>query len=678
MKVCLIGAGGGIGRQLLKTFSEKHDVTAVYRTLPAKPPEGAALARFGDDAGLAAAVAGSAVVIHAALDQKSKGKAFTTSNRAVTERLLDLIQPESCKLFVYFSSQVVYAALDAEKHPVQGEDAVLEDRPGLDAYTKLKLTEEQRVKEVCAAKGIDYLIVRPTVVMGPHMQWSSGIVAAMRMAPFGLKGRTINLIHVEDLSQQLLALVERGVKNEIVNLGDLDVTSDEYFRHAAGLAGRPIFFAPAWLSGAAGKAIPSTLWFFAHDVTVASDKVRRLSGVEPHRQLPDFFEPPAKVVVARDLEAVREIATSGKPFHTVGRGYYLWFNDRISTDQLVMENYAGVVRKDAGQITVRAGTTLRGILDHLAPQDLTLATLPEFVDISAGACFFAEVHGSSAEYISVYDLITAIRYMDRSGVEHHSQRNDFEWDRLRASQEIVVTEVTFKTVPNYRLANVIEWHPDTALDDYVAGGYQKNFSTTVHWYPRSRELMVYNVNPLEDAHPKDRGPFAPMRGSPAAMQKLLLSLRLRGRLRIVGDSEQVLAPWTAVPAKEIVGRFFRDGRRRVRNLEVCVPDYHAAKFVEKLRARLPQMALKAGQGVGVRFTRSASSGRGFVWVEMTSRDASQMHALVEMADEVTGGEYWVHRGKYVPSTVSVDHLFIPRSLGLPLTTAEPKTEETKT
>ncbi|WIY54047.1 NAD-dependent epimerase/dehydratase family protein [Devosia sp. YIM 151766] len=664
MKICLVGAGGGIGRQLLKTFSAGHEVSAVYRTLPQHLPSGIEAVRFEDEDGLAQAVHGAEVVVHAALNTSKRGQAFIAANRDVTERLLSLIRPDQCRLFVYFSSQVVYAALDPVQHPVQGEDAELADRPGLDYYTRLKLQEEERVIAACREKGIDYLIVRPTVVMGPNMQWSSGIVAAMRMAPFGLKGRTINLIHVEDLSKQLLALIERGVVNDVVNLGDLDVSSDDYFRYAASLAHRPMLFAPNWLTGAAGRAIPSTLWFFAHNVRVDSEKVRRLSGIATNRQLAEFFEPPARIVEARSLDDIRELVRSGTPYHAIGRGYFLWFNDKLTTHQLVMEHYAGIVRLDGDLLTVRAGTTLRAMLEHLTPLGMTLATLPEFVDISAGACFFAEVHGSSADYISVYDLITAIRYVDRDGEEKASQRDEHEWDRLREGNGIVVTEVTFRCRPNHRLANVIEWHPDSRLESYVEGGYLANLSTTVHWYPRSRELMVYNVNPLEGTHPKDRGPFAPMRGSPAAMQKLLLSLRLRGRLRIVGSSEQVLAPWTGVPAKHLVGKLFRDARRRVRNMEVCVPDTCAADFISRLRQKLPEMSLTPGQGVGVRFTRQPSTGRGFVWVEMTSRNIEQMHALIEMARAACGESFWLHRGKYVPRWIGTEHLFIPRSPGL--------------
>lgn len=661
MKICLVGAGGGIGRQLLKTFSAGHSVSAVYRTLPRHSPADIEPVRFGDSEALARAVGSADVVIHAALNTKARSREFIAANRQVTETLLDLIQPETCRLFVYFSSQVVYAALDPVVHPMQGEDAALADRPGLDNYTRLKLIEEEHVVSVCRQKGIDYLIVRPTVVMGPNMQWSSGIVAAMRMAPFGLKGRTINLIHVEDLSNQLLALVERDVKNDVVNLGDLDVTSDDYFRHAAGLAQRPIFFAPNWLSGAAARVIPSTLWFLAHNVRVDSEKVRQLSGVTTNRQLADFFEPPARIVDARSLDDIRQVVGSGKPYHAIGRGYFLWFNDKLSSDQLVMEHYAGVVGLEADLLTVRAGTTLRAMLDFLAPENMTLGTLPEFVDISAGACFFAEVHGSSSEFISIYDLITAIRYVDRDGEERFSERDDAQWDRLRKGTGIIVTEVTFRCRPNYQLANVIEWHPDTALESYVNGGYLANLSTTVHWYPRSREMMVYNVNPLADDHPRDRGPFAPMRGSPAAMQKLLLSLRLRGRLRIVGRSDQVLAPWHGVPAKQLVGKLFRDARRRVRNMEVCVPDACAAAFIAQLRKKLPEMQLTPGQGIGVRFTRQPSTGRGFVWVEMTSRNVEQMHAMVDMARQACGETFWLHRGKYVPSWIGVEHLFIPRA-----------------
>ena len=668
MDICLIGAGGGIGRQLLKTFATKHDVRAVYRTLPAHADSRSVA--FDDKEGLAAAITRADMVVHAALNTKARGRDFIPANREVTETLLNLIEPDTCRLFVYFSSQVVYAALDPVAHPIQSEELALPEGRKLDAYTRLKLTEEQRVIEACRAKGIAYLIVRPTVVMGPHMQWSSGIVDAMRWAPVGLKSRTFNLIHVEDLSQQLLALIDNGVANEVVNLGDLDVPSADYFRHAAGLAGRPVLLAPDWLSGTARAAIPSTLWFLSHDVKVDTQKVRRLTGLVPHRTLADFFEPDDRVIRANSVDTISELVRYGKPFHTTGRGYFLWFNDRQTGDRLAMEHYAGVIDLAGDILTVRAGTTLRTILDYLSPRDLTLDTLPEFVDISAGACFFAEVHGSSSDYISIYDLITAIRYVGHDGAEIHSSRDDFEWDKLRARTDIVVTEVSFRCSPNQRLANVIEWHPDSQLEDYVGGGYRANFSTTVHWYPRSKELMVYNVNPVGDDHPKDRGPFAPMRGSPAPIQKFLLSLRLRGRLRIVGTTEQVLAPWTSVPAKELIGKLFRESHRRIRNLEVCVPDQFAEQFFARLRQQLPDMRIHPGQGIGVRFTREPKTGRGFVWVEMTSRNAAQLHAIVEMAGEVCSGQFWLHRGKYVPKEIEVQRLFVPRAVA-PGTVVEP-------
>src|SRR5690606_36883265 len=147
--ICLVGAGGGIGRQLLKTFSAGHRVSAVYRTMPAHPPPDVETVRFADEAELARAVGEAEVVVHAALNTRDRGKAFTTSNRAVTEKLLSLLRPGRCRLFVYFSSQVVYSALDAKRHKVQGEDDALAERPGLDAYTRLKLVEEARVVAAC-------------------------------------------------------------------------------------------------------------------------------------------------------------------------------------------------------------------------------------------------------------------------------------------------------------------------------------------------------------------------------------------------------------------------------------------------------------------------------------------------------------------------------------------------
>ncbi len=663
MKICLVGASGGIGRQLLTTFSKDADVIAVYRNPPDHKPQAAiSVARFDDGPGLAGAVASADVVVHAALNTRDKGQKFIDANKAVTNRLLSLIEPGQCRLFVYFSSQVVYAALDPKAHPIQSEDAELKDNGELDFYTRLKLEEEDEVKRVCRQKGIDYLIVRPTVVMGPHMQWSSGIVQAMRFAPFGLKGRTINLIHVADLADQLNALIHKGVVNTVVNLGDLDVSSDDYFRHAAGLAKRPMFFAPNWIADLAGKAIPSTLWFFAHDVTVDSRKVRALTGVETNRALAEFFDPEPAIVDGSTLPAISATAASGRRFHTVGRGYSLWFNDRPGVDQLVVERYAGVVQFENGRLTVKAGTSIREMLAYLSRQNMTLETLPEFIDISAGACFFAEVHGSSSHHISIYDLIEAIRYVDETGTERDSQRDDALWDQLRLKTgTIVVTEVTFRCRPSYYLGNVFAWEPDTRLEYYAGGGYRDNYATMIHWYPKRAELLVYKINPVDGVEASDARPFAPMRGSPYGMQKRILSFNLRGKARVAGLSERILAPWTGIPAKAVVGRFFKGAKARVRNMEVCVPDTLAPDLIARLRRQVPEMGLGLDQGIGVRFTRSAETGHGFMWVETTSTDVAQIHAIAQITREVAGEQFWLHRGKYVPPGIEAKHLFIARA-----------------
>jgi nucleoside-diphosphate-sugar epimerase len=663
VKICLVGASGGIGRQLLTTFSKDAEVIAVYRNPPEiKPNAALSVARFDDGPSLAGAVASADVVVHAALNTRDKGQKFIDANKAVTNRLLSLIEPGQCRLFVYFSSQVVYAALDPKTHPLQSEDAELKDGGGLDFYTRLKLEEEEEVKRVCRQKGIDYLIVRPTVVMGPHMQWSSGIVQAMRFAPFGLKGRTINLIHVADLADQLNALIHKGVVNTVVNLGDLDVSSDDYFRHAAGLAKRPMFFAPNWMADLAGKAIPSTLWFFAHDVTVDSRKVRELTGVDTNRSLGEFFDPDPTIIDGSTLPAISAAAGSGRPFHTLGRGYSLWFNDKPGIDQLVVERYSGIVKFENGLLTVKAGTSIREMLAYLSRQNMTLATLPEFIDISAGACFFAEVHGSSSEHISIYDLIEAIRYVDETGVERESLRDDMLWDQLRLKTgTIVVTEVTFACRPAYLLGNMFAWETDDRLEHYVSGGYRDNFATMIHWYPNRAELLVYHINPVDRVEATDARPFAPMRGSPYGMQKRILGINLRGKTRVAGLSERILAPWTGIPAKAVVGRFFKGAKAKVRNMEVCVSDTLAPELIARLRKQVPEMRLGRDQGIGVRFTRSAETGHGFVWVETTSSDASQMHAIVRITREVAGDQFWLHRGKYVPPGIEAKHLFIARA-----------------
>jgi len=666
MKICVIGASGGIGRELAGILAADHEVVPVFRSRLDRDGAVRTLGvGFDDDAALSAAIAGAEVTIHAALDTKAKGKDFILANTALTDRVLSKLDPATCKLFVYFSSQVVYSAIDATRHPVYAEsdDIVVETR--IDAYTRLKIDEEKRVRAACDAKGIAWLIVRPSVVTGPGMNWSTGMVEAMRKAPVGLGGRTINLIHVTDLSRHLKSLIEQNISGEVFNLADQDVKSGDFFAAAAAAAGRKALILPGAITATAGRLMPSTMWFFAYDIEMRSDKLKAISQHKASRALADHFIALRADRVGAGIEDILDNARAGRRYQATGHGYSRWFQDAPLTDTLSLARYEGIVRLEGQSVTVLAGTRLSTLITFLDQQGLALATLPEFIGVSAGACFFTEVHGSSSTYATLYDLVEAIRYVDDSGEEHESRRDVALWDQLRQRAEgITLTEITFRCVPQHYLANLIQWRDEAGLDAIIAGGYADNAATTLHWFPGQKTFLIYNINPVDKPTPDDQAPFLPMRGLPYSLQRLVLKLRMpRGR-RVVGKSHEVLGTWRSVPARPLVGAILKRMRPRFRNMELCIPIDMAGAFIARLREEMANGAIvfPKEQGIGIRFSTHAASGRSFMWVETSSADEAQLHALADLARSVCGDAFRLHKGKYVPSGIGPEQLFIPRAL----------------
>lgn len=661
MKISIVGAGGGIGQRLVPAFASRHQVIPIYRSRKAQALDDAPPVLFGDRTALAEAVAGSEIVIHAALNKRAKGDTFIPENKAITETLLSLADRSVCRLFVYFSSQVVYSG-QAPKNGAYAETQPLAPTEPIDAYSRLKIEEEARVIAFCAEAGIPYLIVRPTVVMGPGMDWSSGIVQAMRWAPVGVKGRIMNLVHVDDLAADLLALIEGGKRNEIYNLGDFDVTTEDYFRCAAEAAKRKVKLLPDAVSGALGKLLPSTLWFLRSDVRIDCSRIKAVSPRKEARALRDYFPIERWSVEAADLETIAGTLRRGEPFEVNGRGYSRWFGRSRDANRLSLAGYRGIVGLDGDLVTVKAGTPLFDVLDFLDGYGLTLGTLPDFRDISAGACFFTEVHGSSQDYVSMYDLIERIGYVDERGEEIIVSRDAGGWDAIRGTPGVVVTQISFRCVPVRQLSNRIEWHDQQELDALVASALRPGPALTLHWYPVAGKVLVCSVAPPGASEATDRTPFTLFRGFPYKMLRLLLAFRMRGKLRVVGKSHEIQASWRAMPFPRLVNAYFLRLKSPIQNMEVCVPAGHAVVFVRRLQEAIANGQVVPGrqQGIGLRFTRDPTSGRAYAWVETTSSYVEQLMQIVRLAREVCGSDFWLHRGKYVPAGIGPEALFIRR------------------
>ena len=650
MKIVVTGASGGIGRSLMATLGTAHEMVGIVRT--ARPSTGeASYVASADKPALAAALADADCVIHCALDAKAKGRDFLPTNRAMNTEILSGAVRGRCRLYVFVSSQVVYAGTDPATPAGYREDQELVLTPREDNYTRLKIESEREVVAACSEAGIDYLIVRPTVVMGPGMAWSEGVVAASKWITAGVRGRTMNLVEVGDLSRQLQLLIEGKARNEVFNIGTMNVSTEDYFGQVGALTGRRPLFLPDGLQRASARFIPSTLWFFGRDVAIDNDKLIATTGFRPDRPLAGYFARRPSFASPNSLEALREHLNSPHPFRTHGQGYHLWFNPQHGDDRITMAAYSGIVSIEADRIRVKAGTRLAEICDAHDKRGLQLATLPEFLGISAGACFFVDVHGSSREHFSMYDLIEEIRFLDDSGEEIVSGRGDPLWDELRAREHrFILTELTFRTEPATWLSNRMVWEKESDLDAYLEGRWREDLATTIQWYPHYRQLLVYHVNEVSGPVAGAAPTVTPFRGLPYRLQRGVLWARLRGRKLQVDRAFRILAPWRELWFEGLVKWLYDRRRSLLRDMEMCLTLEDGRVFIAELRRLLDRgdMSMRKRASIGLRFSHDRQTGRDYVWVEFVSDAPELVERVIAMARELAGEGVRFHRGKYLP------------------------------
>ena len=650
MRIVLTGASGGIGRSLMTTLGADHEMVGVVRTVRAAG--GQQYVAFADKPALAAALADADVVIHCALDAKAKGRDFLPTNHAMNREILEGALKGPTKLYVFVSSQVVYSGTDPADAAGYREDQELVLTPREDDYTRLKIESEREVIAACTKAGVGYLIIRPTVVMGPGMAWSEGVVKASKWITAGVRERTMNLVQVDDLSRQVKLLIERGARSDVFNIGTMNVPSEDYFGQVGALTDHRPLFVPRWLMNAAGRFIPSTLWFFASDVAINNDKLIAATGFAPARALADYFARRPNHAAPNSLDALRERLASPEPFRTHGQGYHLWFNAPHADDRLAMSGYSGIVELRDNRIRVKEGTRLDEICGYLNRHDLQLATLPEFLGISAGACFFVDVHGSSSEYFSMYDLIEDIRYLDETGEEIVSARNEALWAELRERQSrFILTELTFRTEPASWLSNRMLWETESELESYLDGRYRNDLATTIQWYPHYRKLLVYHVNRAAGPTPGAAPSVAPFRGIPYWWQRFFLWARLHGRKLQVDRAFRILAPWRYLWFEGFLEWLYWVKRATWRDMEMCLTLEDGRVFIAELRRLLDRgdMSVRKRASIGIRFSRDSAAGRDYVWVEFVSDAPELVDRIVAMARMLATEGVRFHRGKYVPA-----------------------------
>jgi len=235
--VLLTGATGFIGsRVLARLVAQQEQVRILVRPATLARPEVASeLARhgaveviaadFADETKVDRAFEGVDIVFHLAWQWKKNGDAGAIErNIDAAKLLLSASSAHKVRRFVFTSSVAVYGPpATIQQFPITEKTEVIQgdygNAPFVQYYMAPKITIEHMIRSYSRQCGLEYVILRPSVVYGPGAPFAERLVrktlAAPRWAPAeGVAGKW-QMVHVEDVAQ---AVVLAGSVAEAKNL----------------------------------------------------------------------------------------------------------------------------------------------------------------------------------------------------------------------------------------------------------------------------------------------------------------------------------------------------------------------------------------------------------------------------------------------------------------------------
>jgi nucleoside-diphosphate-sugar epimerase len=327
MKLFVTGAGGFIGSHFVeRALADGHQVVALSRSeAPVRRRLLAQLRAAGADIrpgdlldvdSLRDALEGAEVVCHFAAAFTEAGEDeeyFHRVNVLGTRSLAMLAARQGVRRFVHCSTAGIYGRRVPGR---ANEDAPMQP---WNAYERSKLASEIVLREIAQARGMEYVVLRPSVVYGPRdarMRKLFRMVSRGRFPLFGSGDGRRHMVHVSDVVDAFMrACTEPGAANkEMIIAGREPVPLRHLLRVLADIAsvrryGPQLPLAPMLLLAALTEDLCRLLRvspplhrrrmdFYVADAAFDCSRARELLGWEPKVELTDGL--------ARTLQAYRD------------------------------------------------------------------------------------------------------------------------------------------------------------------------------------------------------------------------------------------------------------------------------------------------------------------------------------------------------------------------------------
>ncbi|MFE5123270.1 D-arabinono-1,4-lactone oxidase [Streptomyces sp. NPDC056669] len=348
-------------------------------------------------------------------------------------------------------------------------------------------------------------------------------------------------------------------------------------------------------------------------------------------------------------EVVRRAAAEGLKVKAVGSGHS--FTTTAATDGLLIrpDRMAGVrgLDREAGTVTVAAGTPLRQLNETLSAHGLSLANMGDIMEQTVAGATATGTHGTGRDSASIAAQIKGLELVtaDGSVLRCSAAENPeiFAAARIGLGALGVVSAITFAVEPEFLLTAREEPMPF----DRVMAEFERLVAENEHfefyWFPHTGNCNTKRNN-------RSTGPAAPVGRVSGWVDDELLSNGIFQVACSVGRAVPATIPGIAkISSRALSARTYTDipykvftSPRRVRFLEMeyAVPREAAVTVLRELKSTVDRSGLRVSFPVEVRtapaddIALSTASGRETAYIAVHLYRGTPHRAYFTAAEQI--------------------------------------------
>ncbi|MEV2251955.1 D-arabinono-1,4-lactone oxidase [Streptomyces sp. NPDC050147] len=374
---------------------------------------------------------------------------------------------------------------------------------------------------------------------------------------------------------------------------------------------------------------------------------------------------PAREVTPASVDelsaALRAAREDGLRVKAVGTGHS--FTATAATDGLLIrpELLTGIrkIDREAGTVTVEAGTPLKRLNAALAREGLSLTNMGDIMEQTVSGAISTGTHGTGRESASISAQVKALELVTADGrVLTCSEKENpevFAAARTGLGALGVISAITFAVEPVFFLTAREEPMTFDKVTEEFDALYAENEHFEFYWFPHTGNCTTKRNN-------RSLGPAAPPGRVSAFVEDEILSNGLFQVVNTIGRAVPATIPGIAkISSKALSARTYTDipykvftSPRRVRfmEMEYAVPRAALVETLRELKTMVERSNLRISFPVEVRtapaddITLSTASGRESAYIAVHMYRGTPYQAYFTAAERIfTAHEGRPHWGK---------------------------------